>query len=635
MNPGVAKPVAAGLAVLAVAAIATATDAAYGWVEPGFQAFTRLFQEVSTIAQLRAPSQVPLFRLHGLAALILAGAGLLASPWTDRHGRRWLAVFLVGYAVRAGFWIGGGNLPLVPGDSSHYVEVATSVDRGEGAVKHYVESYFRDYPAIRAGRGVLDDWATPLWAYLLAGCYRVAGVDPGADYTGAFAVAKGASFTLSLLALPTLYGFARRGFGREVGLLAMAALAILPAHALYAGMALRESLVALLGLGSTWAFVEMATANPGRGTYGYAVIAGLAGGLSALARNTSLALLAAFGLAGLAGRDTRRPGPMVVWGLVSALVAAPWAWATWREYGEPFYTYTKYFAYNFSWTVHHYDRGNLSPGEFYNAENLPGIVEAKVKAFGIVLVYTPMILSLPLAAGFLAGLRGRGKEVGTRGRVIVRIGALTFVVFLIATLVNIADVTQVRQLARYYLPVYLIMLPTAVFGLVDSTRRSVRQRARPTVAAVVVALLWADPSWAYDASWYSKPFQERLPAIIEAGEWVAANPELVQPESRIMTWFPWEFRVASGRTTILFPRALEAGDYELTRLREVIRKYGVTHILWGSFEPMPGSDPETLGPYLEWLRLALGLTEDRLLHRSPTGLPHPLRLYRLTRGTAP
>ena len=47
--------------------------------------------------------------------------------------------------VRAAIWTAGGNLPLVPGDSCHYVEIASSIARGEGPVKHYVESFFRDY----------------------------------------------------------------------------------------------------------------------------------------------------------------------------------------------------------------------------------------------------------------------------------------------------------------------------------------------------------------------------------------------------------------------------------------------------------------------------------------------------------
>ena len=52
----------------------------------------------------------------------------------------------IGYVIRAIIWICGGNLPLVPGDSCHYLEVATSVLRGEGPVKHYVESFFTRLP---------------------------------------------------------------------------------------------------------------------------------------------------------------------------------------------------------------------------------------------------------------------------------------------------------------------------------------------------------------------------------------------------------------------------------------------------------------------------------------------------------
>ena len=46
-----------------------------------------------------------------------------------------------------------GNLPLVPGDSCHYVEIASSILNGEGPVKHYVESFFKFYPDYRPGKG--------------------------------------------------------------------------------------------------------------------------------------------------------------------------------------------------------------------------------------------------------------------------------------------------------------------------------------------------------------------------------------------------------------------------------------------------------------------------------------------------
>lgn len=149
--------------ILAGAAIlATWIDGRTGWITPAFDLVAHQFYEIPMLAALRRPSQLFLVRCHlaiGAALLVL---GLAMYPRMGRGGRVWLAIFWVGYAIRATVWICGGNLPLVPGDSCHYLEVATSVYRGEGPVKHYVESFFTDYPRIRQGQGVLDDWATPL-----------------------------------------------------------------------------------------------------------------------------------------------------------------------------------------------------------------------------------------------------------------------------------------------------------------------------------------------------------------------------------------------------------------------------------------------------------------------------------------
>src|SRR5205085_2746868 len=158
---------------------------------------------------------------------------------------------------------------------------------------------------IRQGQGALDDWATPLWAYVLAGAYRLTGVVPGRSLEATVAVAKGTSFLLNLLCLPALYAFARRRFTPDVGLAAMAVLAVLP-------------------------------------------------------------------------------------------VISPWAWATFQEYGEPFFTYTKYFPYNFSWTVHHFDKGITRASDFYTWANAPTILRVKMKSIVIIAVYSTMILGAPL-----------------------------------------------------------------------------------------------------------------------------------------------------------------------------------------------------------------------------------------------
>ena len=613
-----------GVGLVGILILAGLADRATGWVTPAFDAVAHLFYEVPVLAALRRPSQLVLARWHLAIGAGLMAAGLIAAPRLGEHGRRWWAAFCVGYAVRAVIWIAGGNLPLVPGDSCHYLEVATSVYRGEGPVKHYVESFFADYPRIRQGRGVLDDWATPLWAYVLAGAYRLTGIVPGRSLEESVAVAKGTSFALSLLALPALYGFGRRRFGPGVALGAMATLAVLPVHALYAGFGLRESLVALTAILAAWWLTEVWHGR-GAARWGWAVAAGVAGGLAILARDTAMALVAAAGLYGLVAHGRRHLGPLLAWGLAVAATIAPWAWATLQEYGSPFYTYTKFFQYNFSWTVHHYDRGHTRADEFFTAANLPTIARVKVKSLAIVLTYSTMILGLPLVLGFARRLR---RPAADAGRDADRLVLVIAAAFLAGTLYRIADVTQVAQLGRYYLPLYALMLPTAVAGLRAWAAERLDPRGWPAAAATVVAVLWADPTWAYDATWLVKPYQLHWPALRAAGDWIRAHPREVPADARILTWFPWELRVAGDRTTVLLPRSLEGGTYELRRVEATIRQYGVTHVLWGSFEPAPHPEPEALGRYLEGLRHALGLTEDRELFRSPPGL-YPVRLYRL------
>jgi hypothetical protein len=179
------------------------------------------------------------------------------------------------------------------------------------------------------------------------------------------------------------------------------------------------------------------------------------------------------------------------------------------------------------------------------------------------------------------------------------------------------------------MPVFVLMLPTAAAGLGEWLKDRVAPTLWPALGATLVGLLWADPTWAYDASWLVKPYQLHWPALAEAGEFVRAHPEQVPPEARILTWFPWEFRVASDRMTVLLPRS-----YFPPHIERAIEQYRVTHVLWGSFEPPPNVDPETWGPYLREVRQGLGLTDDRLIYQSPQGALYPVRLYDI-RGMRP
>jgi Dolichyl-phosphate-mannose-protein mannosyltransferase len=610
------------MVVAAVAAVAAWLDANYRWIDPVFDAVAHQFYEIPVLARIRRPSQLVLVRCHLAIGTAVLVACLGAAPWLNRHGRAFVMILGIGYALRAIIWICGGNLPLVPGDSCHYLEVANSVLRGEGPVKHYVESFFTEYRRILEGRGVLDDWATPLDAYVRALAWWITGLGPDASLDSRIAVAKSCSFLLNLLALPALYGFAWRRFGSHVALWSMAVLAILPAHAIYAGFVLRESLVALISILAVWTLTEIWSPDTrGRAVWIWAIAAGLCGGLAVLSRTTGMAILAASGLFALVTHGRTRLGPLFLWGLIVVAVILPWAWATMREYGTPFYSYTSYFEYNFSWTIHHYQKGNTRAAEFYTSANMPEIMRVKIKAILIIVVYSTMIVGLPVVLGFCRHLCTRG----ARGRETDFLVATIIVVFVLATLKTVADVTQVAQLGRYYLPVYALALPSAVAGLIewrDAWR--INSRVVAWLCASFCALVWADPTWAYDASWLVKPFQFHWPALREAGNYIQTHPDQVPPEARIMTWFPWELRVTSDRTTILMPR-----NYDPRRINEVIKQYRVTHILWGSFEPPPDVDPETWGPFLERVRSNLGLTDDRELFGTARGSLYPVRLYRL------
>jgi 4-amino-4-deoxy-L-arabinose transferase-like glycosyltransferase len=628
MRPMMPAPQPRWLIFAALVALISALGAwlefRFGWVAVAFDAIAHQFYEVPLVASIRRPSQLALVRTHltlGSIALVL---GLATASWLHKHGRFFLAILGVGYVVRACLWIWGGNLPLVPGDSCHYLEVATSVLRGEGPVKHYVESFFRDYPAIRENRGVLDDWATPLDAYVRAGSFLIAGLGPDSPLNARLATAKACSFLVNLLTLPLLYLFARRRYGCRVAIWTMAAAAILPVHAIYAGFVLRESLVAFMSLLAVWTLTEVInTERKGRAIWAWAIAAGLSAGVAVLSRTTALALLGIAAPFALLAGGKKMIGPLLLWSVIAAAVCLPWAWVTLHEYGAPFYSYTNYFEYNFSWTVHHYEKGNTLPSQFYKSENLAEIVRVKIKSLWQIVIYSTMIVGLPIVVGFCKRIARRTGP----GRATDLLVAAIFVGFVLATLKSIADVTQVAQLGRYYLPVFLLVLPAGIAGLIEIldvpgvTRKSVI-----LVAATYCALVWADPTWAYDASWFTKRFQLHWPALVEAGEWMKSHPDQVAPRARVMTWFPWELRVTSDRTTVLMPR-----NYNPKRIREVINQYGVTHLVWGSFEPPPYFEinPESWSNELERLRTALGLTDSHELYRSSREVFFPVRIYRV------
>ncbi|MFM7128309.1 MAG: ArnT family glycosyltransferase, partial [bacterium] len=442
--------------------------AVHGWV-------AHQFFEVPQLAAIRQASQVVLLRYHLAFWMICSGLFFMVSGRLQFETRRFWQVLFAGWAIRAGCWIIGGNLPLVPGDSCHYIETANSVAMGLPSSKHYVESFFRDYPAIRAGRPVLDDWATPLYADLLGIVFRLAGagIGPEKSLEFSFGLAKGLSFILNLMTLPCLYFYVRRCISKTAALPTMALAAILPVHAIYAGFELRESLVGLTSVVAVWLVHEMLLAGSARKRLLIAIPAGICAGLAILSRNTAMALVAWLGLWLLWQGRGRLVLPGILWGAVALAVITPWAWLTYQEYGKPFYSYTEHFAHTFSWTVHHYAAGVPDAKAFYSSANMPEVVRVKIKSMLIMAGYSTMILSPPIVFGFYLRLKKPANRSG-RGSDLFAIGL--FVVFGLATMARIADVTQVAQLGRYYLPVYLLMIPTAIRGFQEMQAGELFQR---------------------------------------------------------------------------------------------------------------------------------------------------------------
>ena len=151
--------------------------------------------------------------------------------------------------------------------------------------------------------------------------------------------------------------------------------------------------------------------------------------------------------------------------------------------------------------------------------------------------------------------------------------------------------------------------------------------ATTAIALTLVALLWADPTWASDFKWLTHTYQLHWPALWHAGTWVRAHPEAVPPDARIVAWFPWEFRLASRRTTILMNPSRDPAQINRT-----IRNYEATHVLWGATEAPPEIDPERWGEHVSRIRSSLGLGPAGELYRSSPGLPfapYPVVLYRI------
>ena len=142
---------------------------------------------------------------------------------------------------------------------------------------------------------------------------------------------------------------------------------------------------------------------------------------------------------------------------------------------SPFYSITQHFEFNFSWTVHHYEQGNIGGFAVLHAAQpaRDRACEDQVAALD------PRRLDHDRGAAdrcwaSFGGCWSR-KDTAATPRLLV---ATIFVVFVLATLKRVADVTQVAQLGRYYMPVFVLALPgcgfSGILGWLDSLAGGVR-----------------------------------------------------------------------------------------------------------------------------------------------------------------
>ena len=242
---------------------------------------------------------------------------------------------------------------------------------------------------------------------------------------------------------------------------------------------------------------------------------------------------------------------------------------------------TQYFEYNFSWTVHHYEKGNtlalavLHAGE--PAGDRPGQDQVALDHRRL-LDHDRGAADRRWASG--GGSRramGRGRETD----------------LLVATIcrgLRAGDAQERRRRdpgrpARALLFAGLCAgAADAVAGMIEWLGLAGGSRAQSSRGCRRLLVAWSGPTRPGPTTRRGWPnrfsFTGRRCARRASGS--QAHPTWCLPTARIMTWFPWELRVTSDRTTVLMPR-----NYNPRRIQEVIRQYGVTHFLWGSFEPPP------------------------------------------------
>ena len=239
----------------------------------------------------------------------------------------------------------------------------------------------------------------------------------------------------------------------------------------------------------------------------------LCAGLAVLSRNTALALVAAAGLFAVVMHGRREARPALALGCHRGRHLRPLGVGDFAQSMERRFIRIQAILNTTSpgrsTITRKGTRFLLSSTRW---KTCPEIVRVKIKSLILIVVYSTMIVGLPIVVGFCRRL-GWGNRAGTRDRPAGRDDLRG---------VRAGDAQEHRRRdagcpARALLFAGLRAHVARGHRGTDRAgwmRRASGRKIVPWAAATYCALVWADPTWAYDASWLTKRYQLHWPALV-------------------------------------------------------------------------------------------------------------------------
>jgi len=482
---------------------------------------------------------------------------LIGTAHSGTRAAIWLICLLTlaGGALRA--WSVAAHV-AVDYDEGRYLDNARNILEGRGLSTHYTSHYFR-----RAAPFHREDISSPLYPWLLAGTFRLTGVE--------LRPAQIWSWLAGTALIPLTFLLGRRVFGEAAGMVGAGLVALNPDMIIISSWAMTEMIYAVMLL-ATLLLADASGASSSRMHPARPLLLGIACGAIYLMRANGLAVAAACGLWCLwpAVGEPWRSGSLMRRRLLSVLALAvgflacvsPWLARNQALFGSPTWSAMKYVAWTESGTDLFTRDAPARTMESFAAEHGPGglarhmthragravgyLIWGDTGAFNIICVFFPLaavlVWSLPRARP-----------------------GLYAVVFSALLLVGVPLWTG--ALSRYLLParpVIYLVVAGAVFALLG--RLSGRAAAIAGALVLAVGVASAAPL----RVWLGNDQAARDAVCRDAAAWIAREmpPDAVLMEGALLHQYAFLF----DRSVIWAPTG---GLGEIDR---AATDYGARHI---------------------------------------------------------